>query len=67
MNPLTLTKVVAAQVFKATAKTKEEIRLEAIAAEKGTKPGEVKVHEYVVAGQRPTYLAAEAHLGAMDA
>jgi translation initiation factor 4G len=55
------------KVFKATAKTKEEIRLEAIAAEKGVKPGEIKVHEYVVAGQRPTYLAAEGGAGAVGA
>lgn len=40
------------KIFKSTAKTKEEIRLERDAAEKSSKPGEVAVAEYVVAGVR---------------
>jgi len=47
------------KVFKAAAKTKEEIRLDAERDAKQSKPGDVKVHELVRAGERPAYLDAD--------
>jgi len=48
------------KVFKTAAKTKQEIADQAAQDAKTSKPGEIKVAEFVRAGQRPAYLDKEA-------